>query len=217
MARRKRDGRMERRAAYGTRKPKLGYYYILTDTDKTEKNYLMGLYRSLSKECRDMIRIKVQKGKTESLVEECLENISLEEQYTDPWIVFDKDQNSDDIFNKLIFDAEKAGVKVGWSNPCIETWFSCYFGKMLGSRDSVLCCRKFKEQYERRTGSEYKKSDDDIYRKLNKIGDESRAIEIATQQIEHFESVGITSPSEMCPATKLHELIDEIREKTGIK
>ena len=64
---RNRDGRREPRASAPKRVPKLGYYFIVTDTKETEKNYLYGLRDSLSEELRDHIVIKVSQARTDKL------------------------------------------------------------------------------------------------------------------------------------------------------
>ena len=103
---------------------------------------------------------------------------------------------------------------MGWSNPCIEIWFGAYFGKMLAVQDSVSCCQKFAELFEKKSGQRYRKSDPDIYRKLNQAGDEAEAIRCAQRQWEQYDKEGERIPSRMCPCTTLHHLVDEIRRKT---
>lgn len=44
---------------HGNIAPKLGYYFIVTDTEETEKNYLIGLRDSIPDEFRGRIVIKV--------------------------------------------------------------------------------------------------------------------------------------------------------------
>ena len=48
MAREDRKGRRKQRADIQRRAPELGHYFVMTDTDETEKNYLMGLQESLN-------------------------------------------------------------------------------------------------------------------------------------------------------------------------
>ena len=143
--------------------PELGYYFIVTDAKETEKNYLIGLRNSIPREMQGKIAIKIRKTKTKKLVDEVLELASLQPQYSEPWIVFDRDQVKD--FNKIIALAKEKGVKTGWSNPCIETWFSAYFGVMPAYQDSIACCRGFEEKFYQVSGQEYQKSDEDIYKK----------------------------------------------------
>ena len=215
MARADRTGKRKRRESATRRVPDLGYYIIVTDAKETEKNYLYGLRDSLPKELQGRIVIKVSTAKTDELVDSCKSQASLEPQYGEPWIVFDRDRVT--RFDEIIQKARKEGIKVGWSNPCIEIWFDAYFGQMHSYQESKQCWYRFAETYERQTGLEYSKSDERIYEVLNRCGDEKKAIDIAENRLRtHFES-GVNKPSEMVPATTLHHLVDEIRQKTSIK
>lgn len=211
MAKADRRGNRKRRDNFRTRVPDLGYYFIVTDTKETEENYMYGLRDSLSKVLQGRIVIKVSKAKTEQLVSACKEQAALAPQYGEPWIVFDRDQVVQ--FDKIIEKAELQGINVGWSNPCIEIWFDAYFGKMRSYQDSVTCCREFGNTFEKKTNQEYKKSSNHIYTLLNRYGDEREAVKVAENRLTQYLRDGIEKPSEMCPCTTVHKLIQEIREK----
>ncbi len=193
------------------RVPLLGYYLIVTDTKETERNYLYGLRDSIPANLQGKLVIKVTKTKTVNLVEEAMEWASLNPQYGEPWIVFDRDEVAD--FDKIIHSAETNGVHVGWSNPCIEIWFYSYFGIMPNHINSVKCCEEFCHKYETITALKYKKSDEDIYQKLCRYGDEKQAFEIAKRKLAEYCEDGKYKPSEMQPATTLHLLVSEIKNK----
>ena len=142
MGREERRGkRKSREQSRKTRIPELGYYYIVTDTDQTEKNYLEGLRDSIPEELKGKIVIKVSKSRTVDLVKTCKEGAALYPQYSEPWIVFDRDQVKD--FDGIMKNAEQKGIHAGWSNPCLEIWLYAYFGSMPNIRDSVSCCNRF--------------------------------------------------------------------------
>ena len=211
MAREERNGKRKRRDSFPKRVPDLGYYMIVTDGEKTEENYLSGLRRSLPERVQNRIVIKVSHAKTEKLVETCIREATNHPQYCEPWIVLDRDRVPD--FDKMIEQAERGSVHTGWSNPCVEAWFSAYFGPMLPNIDSVSCCRRFSEIFQRRTGREYQKADADIYSLLRQSGDEEQAVKQAETRLQTYLSEH-KKPSEMCPATTLHHLVAEIRGKT---
>ena len=104
---------------------------------------------------------------------------------------------------------------MGWSNPCIEIWFDAYFGRMHSYQDSITCCREFANTFERKTGQEYKKSNQQIYTMLNRYGDEAGAVKIAESRLAQYLRDGMDKPSEMCPCTTVHKLVEEIRGKVG--
>lgn len=202
--------RKKREKKLRTRIPEMGYYFIVTDTNKTEENYMKGLRESIPSELQSKLVIKVIKTQTQKLVEEAKSLLALQPQYGEPWIVFDRDQVKD--FDKIIENAGIEDVKVAWSNPCIEIWFSAYFGSMPAYRDSVACCKGFSKTFKNRTGREYKKSSEDIYKLLFEYGDESQAVDIANQKLSQSREQS-NKPSDMCPATTLHLLIQEIKNK----
>lgn len=213
MAKSDRKGKRKGRDDFRTRIPDLGYYFIVTDTRETEENYIYGLRDSLPEDLRRRIVIKVAKAKTDELVTACKEQAAMEPQYGEPWIVFDRDRVV--CFDQIIENAKQEGVHAGWSNPCIEIWFDAYFGRMHGYQDSVTCCREFANTFKKKTGQEYKKSSSQIYTMLNRYGDEPEAIQIAESRHTQYLRDGIDKPSEMCPCTTVHRLVEEICKKTG--
>ncbi len=52
-----------------------------------------------------------------------------------------------------------------------------------------------------------------MYGKLCMAGDEEKAIQIAQQKLEQCGREGKTKPSEMCPGTTVHRLVEEIKRK----
>ena len=51
--------------------------------------------------------------------------------------MFDRDQVKDS--DKTVSEALGKEIKVGWANPCIEVWFSAYWGQLTAVVDSVSC------------------------------------------------------------------------------
>ena len=205
-----RSGRRKPRTPRGLA-PRLGYYFIVTDTEKTEKNYLQGLKDTIPPELRRHLIIHVEKVPTEKLVEKALEAANQHSQYGEIWIVFDRDRVTN--FDEIIQDAEAHGINVAWSNPCIEVWFSAYWGKMLTCPESKDCCSRFSAAYKRKLNQEYDKADSSIYAKLCSSGDEAGAIRRAEQRLQEHRKNGETTPSKLIPCTTLHRLVQEIRSK----
>ncbi len=194
------------------RMPKLGYYLIVTDTKETEKNYINGLRDSIPENLRRNLVIKVCKTKTSNLVSEAINMASLHPQYAEPWIIFDRDRVKG--FDRIIKEAEDKGVRVAWSNPCIEIWFSAHFGPIPSCQDSVQCCSGFAKLFRDKVGQEYTKSNEDIYTKLINYGNENEAISNAENKYEEHIRSGRHKPAQMCPCTTVHKLVKEIKNKT---
>lgn len=205
--------RKDRNLRVGSRTPELGYYLIVTDTRKTEKNYFEGLRDSIPTDMKDRLVIKVEKAKTVELVKRALELANMEPQYRIPWIVFDRDQNKD--FDSIVQEAEKSDVGAAWSNPCFEIWMYAYFGMMPVIQESYICCDRFADKFEKTTKQKYFKKDEDIYRKLVKYGDEKKAIQIAELSYKKILEEGRKKPSEMFPACTVQRLVREICDKRG--
>lgn len=195
--------------------PELGYYFIVTDTKETEQNYMFGLRDSIPPDLQGKLVIKVIKTKTRSLVEEALNLASLSPQYGEIWIIIDRDQVPN--FDEIISEAIAKGINVGWTNPCIEEWFSAYFGAMPTYANSVSCCNGFEQIFERNAHQKYVKSDSAIYEKMNRFGNEEKAIRIATQKMHDHMIQGKYKPSEQIPGTTVHLLVDEIKSKINQK
>lgn len=192
--------------------PELGYYYIITDTEETEQNYMLGLRDSIPKKLQGKLVIKVSRIKSIKLIDEAIDLSSLHPQYSEPWIVFDRDQIKD--FDKIISLAKEKGIKVGWSNPCIEIWFHAYFGEMPSKIESVACCDSFKRKYFKKTKQKYEKSDPAIYNKLCCYGNEREAINIAFKRHKIYCINEMVKPSRMHACTTLYLLVDEIKQKS---
>lgn len=56
-----RDGNRKSRNESKKRTPKLGYYFIVTDTKETEKNYINGLRDSIPEELRSKLVVRLKK------------------------------------------------------------------------------------------------------------------------------------------------------------
>ena len=189
----------------------LGYYLIITDTKETERCYFNGLHKDFPEEIQKKLIVKVVDTKTPKLIDACLKEMTYLSQYSIPWIVFDRDQVKN--FDEIVEEANKKNINVGWSNPCFEIWLYTYFGQMPPIQESKKCCSRFGELYQAKTGIAYKKEDKDIYQRLKKYGDETKAFSIAKQRHDRAKEE-YKLPSEMCPCTTVYKLVEEIREKT---
>lgn len=78
---------------------------------------------------------------------------------------------------------------------------------------SIACCNGFEETFEKAAKQKYRKSDKQIYHKLCQYGDEVKAIQIAESKLKQCIISDVDKPSKMCPATTVHRLIEEIKDK----
>lgn len=212
MARKDRTGNRKTREQRENRRiPEMGYYLVVTDTEATERCFFNGLHASLPDDVKKKLVIKVVETSTQNLIEKCMELTAYEAQYRIPWIVFDRDQVKN--FDQIIVDAKKAGIYVGWSNPCFEIWMFAYFGMMPAIQESWNCCSKFGDLYQKKTGQVYSKADQDMYKRLCEHGDEEKAFQLAEQKYDQCIREGKRLPSQMWPCTTVYELVKEIKKK----
>ena len=212
MAKQDRHGQRKLRSErQGTRTPYLGYYLIIVDTERTEECYFHGLRDSLPKSFKNRLVISVHQAETKSMIAECKRLKEYSSHDRIPWIVFDRDEVKN--FDGIIDEAQKENINVGWSNPCFEIWLYAYFGKMPTVQNSWSCCDEFARLYRKRTRQVYSKSDSKLYKKICEHGNEEQAIQIAEQKMQQYEREGKKKPSEMCSASTVYKLVDEIRNK----
>lgn len=206
-----RNGGRQRRTT-GWKPVQCEHYLVVTDAKGTERHYLNGLKKSLPADQQNKLTLKVvQTNNPADFIAECTRIQNLEPGYVKhTWIVFDYDERPE--FDKIIKNAKKEGLLTGWSNPCIEVWFSAYFGELCGETSSQCCQDTFKIVFKKHTKCMYTKGDEMIYGRLLTKGDEMGAIERAEGKFQEHKRNGKEIPSEMCPCTSIHRLIKEIRD-----
>lgn len=208
----RRGHRSKRNRRSGHRVLRLGHYMVITNAKKTEPQYFERFRNSIPESYRDQIAIKVLSEDTKNLLNKAIELIGKDPQFAQAWIILDRDQEVN--FDKLICDAKRRGIQVGWSNPCFEIWLFAYLGEMPNIPDSGICCREFQRIFQQKVGHRYEKADPSIYDKLKEKGNEEGAIRLAKRKISQHKRNGKSKPSNMCPGTTVHLLISEIRNKT---
>ncbi len=189
------------------------HYLVVTDAKGTEQHYLNGLKKSLPADQQNKLSLRVfQTNNPADFIAECKRIQNLEPGYVNhTWIVFDYDERPQ--FDTIIKDAKKEGFSTGWSNPCIEVWFSAYFGELCGEMSSQRCQDMFKVVFKQKIKCTYTKENKKIYEYLSREGDEVKAIERADWKYHEHKRNGIDIPSKMCPGTTIYLLIKEIRDK----
>ncbi len=189
-------------------------YIVVTDGTVTEKIYFMSLKEEIERKTEKKISLEIRTNiKPSHMIDECKSIMSLSPEYTQCWIVIDKDEVSG--FDDLVKATESHDrIHVAWSSPCLEYWFMCYWNINGNYNTSQLCCHSFGREFTRRTGKDYNKSEKNL-KSLYKIltgeaGSESRAIQKAkARHLDHLKN-GIQKPSEMTPCTTMYLLIEEL-------
>ena len=186
------------------------FMYIATEGTITETTYLDSIVESINKKYgmfsrHDRVVLEGYGQSCLKLLDEAESKVSKKYQNTDVvWLVYDKDDFPKDDFDNTQFSAEKKKdrkYKVAWSNECIELWFLLHFQDVqvnIGRTEYLKRLEKY---------CSYSKTDEDLYSKFKDKTD--IAIKRAQKLYDSFP-VGFV-PSSMCPATRFHELIIELR------
>lgn len=186
------------------------FMYIATEGTITETTYLDSIVESINKKYgifsrHDRVVLEGYGQSCLKLLDEVESKVSKKYQNTDVvWLVYDKDDFPKDDFDNTQFSAEKkkdCKYKVAWSNECIELWFLLHFQDVqvnIGRAEYLKRLEKY---------CSYSKTDEDLYSKFEDKTD--IAIKRAQKLYDSFP-IG-SAPSSMCPATRFHELIMELR------
>lgn len=192
---------------------KSGAYLIVTDAEKTEKNYFEGIKASIPDNLKNDLQIKIYSNKALSkIIDFAAEQRNKDERFSDIWLVFDRDEVRN--FDKLIEEAKEAKMNIGWSNPCFEIWLMSYFQIPKNIDVSQKCCETFEKIFKENTSKKYKKSEVKIYNILCENGDEDKAIQRAREKYHQIRKE-YSQPSKMIGCTTVYKLVEELKKKIG--
>lgn len=200
------------------REPMPNSYLIVTEGTETEPNYFKALTCMIKDKVGGSVDVKEVpcveiKGKgcaTSSLVIATEKLVkSAKRFYQNVWIVMDKDDFED--FDDAISEAENHGYKVAWSNQSFEYWLFLHFDYLesdLHRNDLEKKLNKSFSAYCLGDGK-YRKSDQDLFDKLNSIDGVKTAIGNAKRRMANFNSRK-DKPSQYAPGTMVHILVGEL-------
>lgn len=212
---RKIQDKMKHKASKMNTKNKLPpYTMIVCEGVKTEPLYLKGFvekinqqYKMLSK--KEHIVIHGTGRNTNGLLKFVDRMIAdgKWKEYERFWLVYDKDDFPYDNFDNTQFSAEgreNSKIKVAWSNESIELWFLLHFQDYGSNNGRTQYIEKLKEYFD------YSKTREDLYDVIMQKGSLKNAKRRAKKLLKEYRENGITSPSAMVPATRMHELVEEL-------
>jgi len=187
------------------------YMYIISEGTKTEPNYIKGFARTINSKYQEFssgprILVRGTGRNTKNLLMFARKQVEKEfPQAEVVWLMYDKDDFPLDNFDNTQYSAEqreeKRKYRVAWSNECIELWFVLHFQEL-----EVNIGR---EQYQKilRQKCGYEKTLDNLYELFKDKTDV--AIQRAKRQYEAYHD---EAPSKRCPATRVYELVEELRK-----
>jgi hypothetical protein len=196
-------------------------YLIVCEGKKTEPNYFEGIKQRIDIKYKDYLdifnRIEIDidgTGRnTQDLVNYAIKKRSLSEvPYGHTWVIFDKDDFTEEQFNNAIRQAIDNDMKVGWSNESIELWFLLHFEFINTPINRQQYIEKLNKHFKRLdiNKGEYKKNMDDIFEVLMDKGNVNNAINWSKKLVENYKCNNILSESKMNPCTVIYELVEEL-------
>ena len=127
--------------------------------------------------------------------------------YGQVWVVFDKDDYTDEKFNNAIKSNE---YNSAWSNPNFEIWLLSHFKKIdmpLSKNDAL---KELKKQFQNFNLGKYSKNDKEIFEKITKDNRLETAIKNCKEIYEQFKS--ISTEASKNPCTTVFMLVEDLSE-----
>lgn len=195
-------------------------WLIVCEGTKTEPNYFTSLFNYVNTLCEKQIKFKVvgTGRNTESLVNsvENLFNFTTKEisnkmiRYGKIFVVFDKDDFTDNAFNNAVNMCIRKDYIPLWSNECIELWFLLH----LDYLDAAITRKDYCDKLSQRLKIKYSKNGDNFFL-LGNLDRIPLAYRYA-KKLEQSLHCG-KRPAEQKPCTTVYKIIDEIEEYMEIK
>ena len=189
-------------------------YLIVCEGKKTEPNYFNGLKKQINQQYGNKvdvlipnIEIKGTGRNTTDLVKYTQKFVNYASKvYGQVWVVFDKDDYSDEQFNQAIKNCD---YNVAWSNPNFELWLLAHLKKVTKyiSKDHIL--DELNKEFQKNGLGEYNKNAPNIFEKVTKDGKLHIAIENCKQMEELNKNV---QASERNPMTNVYKIVDGLKE-----
>lgn len=201
-------------------------YLITSEGTKTEPNYFTSLRKELIENGRfslnyEEIEIQGKKKATVKLIKKTIGTRDCSgKKYDRVWAVFDKDSFTD--FDEAIKLGNDNNINCAWSNESFELWLLLHFTDV----DSSLGRKEYNEKLEeiilehmKKTDPQatfsYSKGNPDLYKLVNKYGNEAAASDRAKKLISTYSSD--VPFSNQKPCTRVFELINELRHPETVK
>jgi hypothetical protein len=172
-------------------------FLIVCEGEKTEPFYFQrfrvpGLVVQVDALGMDTVRV----------VQRAIE-LRAQDDYDQPWCVFDKDDFPDKNFNDAIALARRNEIRVAYSNQSFELWYVLHFDYMRSS----ITREDYMRILDERLGHKYKKNSTTIYDELHDR--QATAIRNARTLLNEYHP---PRPARDDPSTKVHLLVEQLVE-----
>lgn len=197
-------------------------YLLVCEGTKTEPNYFIGIKKLIDKRYEGKVKVNnynidiLGTGRnTEDLVRFTKAQIETaksfgELPYGHVWVIFDKDDFTDEQFNNAIIQAGDNDYKVAWSNEAIELWFLLHFEYLQSAVSRQQYIEKINQYFEVFNLGKYEKNLENIFEILQMHGDLNKAISNAKRLRKLHADIGNKTPSNNNPCTTVDLLVEEL-------
>lgn len=189
-------------------------YLIVCEGRETEPNYFKGLKNEINTKYGNKVDVLIPdievKGtglNTMSIVKYTQRKVNhANKKYGQVWVVFDKDDYSDEQFDSAINNCD---YNVAWSNPNFELWLLAHFKNINRyiSKDNVL--RELDMEFQRNGLGRYAKNDADLFTKITGEG----RLHAAIRNCECMEELNKDGQaSQRNPMTRVYRIVEGLKE-----
>lgn len=189
-------------------------YLIVCEGKQTEPNYFNGLKKKINEKYGNKVDVLIPSIEVKGTGKNTTDLVNYTDKfvnysnkrYGQVWVVFDKDDYSNDQFDKAIRTCD---YNVAWSNPNFELWLLAHFKNVNRyiSKDDVL--QELSKEFQRNGLGEYAKNDANIFDKITSEGE----LHTAIKNCEYMEELNKNGQaSQKNPMTKVYKLIDGLKE-----
>ncbi|OHD08630.1 MAG: hypothetical protein A2086_16440 [Spirochaetes bacterium GWD1_27_9] len=185
------------------------YFLIICQGEKTEPNYFEKYKEKLHKN-QISIKTLVNPLNPTKLLEYAVKIIK---KYSNSninynfWLIFDKDDFTNQDFNDTIKNAKSQNIKCAYSNECFELWYLLHFNYY----DTSLSRKQYGEKLSEQLGLEYKKEDKTIFDKIYEK--QQNAIRNSKKLYNSYNHNNIALEN---PSTNVFNLIEQLNKSLTI-
>ena len=189
-------------------------YLIVCEGKQTEPNYFNVLKKKINEKYGNKVDVLIPSIEVKGTGKNTTDLVNYTDKfvkysnkrYGQVLVVFDKDDYSNDQFDKAI---KTCDYNVAWSNPNFELWLLSHFKKVNRyiSKDNVL--QELSKEFQKKGLGEYTKNDTNIF---EKVTSEER-LHTAINNCEYMEELNKDGQeSRKNPMTKVYKIIDGLKE-----
>ena len=181
---------------------------------QTEPNYFNGLRKKINEKYGSKVDVLIPSIEVKGTGKNTTDLVNYTDKYVNyankrygqVWVVFDKDDYSDEQFNQAIKNCD---YNVAWSNPNFELWLLSHLKQVsrVISKDEIL--DELDKEFQKNGLGTYKKNDDKIFDKVTKEG----KLDTAIKNCEYMEKLNKNGQaSDRNPMTRVYKIVDELKE-----